>query len=88
MAVRGRGTLNGGPAPHSCCPFPLAGAVGYNVLKTSSWSLAQNYAWLDTIIASGISVVQYPGGSITAIETAYLVSHWYVQVGHWLFPGF
>lgn len=69
---------------------PYIGVSGYNVLVTSdaAWTMGMNYAWLQNIVTTGQSVLVYPGGGVTQMEILYLLEHWYVQVGPWLFPAF
>lgn len=70
--------------------MPYLGVGGYNVLYTSNaaWTMGMNYTWLEGIVASGESVLLYPGGGVTALEVQYLLGHWYIRVGNLLMPRF
>lgn len=70
--------------------MPYLGVGGYNVLYTSNaaWTMGMNYTWLEAIVASGESVLLYPGAGVTALEVQYLLEHWYIRVGNLLTPGF
>jgi hypothetical protein len=50
--------------------------------------MGMDYSWLKNIVATGQSVLTYPGGGVTQMEIQYLLEHWYIQVGPWPFPAF
>ena len=50
--------------------IPYLGVPGYNVLYTTeaAWTMGMNYSWLQNIVATGQSVLTYPGGGVTQME--------------------